>query len=515
MDVYSLRDIEANGGESFWQLGALNTPSAEIYLYGGELYQIFEDGKRVTHYFLLSSKYFIQCRGTSTQALRRCVVNWKRFESIEDSCYGFRLSSSSYTETFYSANPQEFTRWVDHLKSLTVLTQFEQYYALEEQIGVGAFSIVKKATNKVSQKKVAVKLVEKHSKGLLPCLKEIDIMRRMNHEAILKVLAVYDTSEHVAIVLEYAEGGSLLKFINRHIRIDEEQARDFTLKLFNGIVHIHKNSCVHRDIKLDNIVLMRPDDLTSLKIADFGLACDLETEILGKRCGSAGYIAPEIILDRSQSDKVDCFSAGVVLYILLSGTAPFRHSKEINVLKLNAECRIDLNNPYFEHISECAKNFLSKLLLKNSLERPTSREVLTLPWLTKLKQIIKISSSIEITESCITETAEVTSSTMQATLESSDFNIRRIILKGSTHSGSNSPAMAASPMERSEFVRKNKIQVQSASNSPSMAARALETKHNDFHKLPSYLRNDSELQTPQLMRRRYIGIKRVNLQKFE
>mmetsp|Transcript_23502 Transcript_23502/g.41652 ORF Transcript_23502/g.41652 Transcript_23502/m.41652 type:complete len:232 (+) Transcript_23502:933-1628(+) len=119
----------------------------------------------------------------------------------------------------------------------------------------------------------------------------------------------------------------------------------------------------------------------SFKIADFGLACDLEIEALGKRCGSAGFMAPEIIFNRDQSPKVDLFSVGVILHILLSGISPFKGTTEIAVLKANAECKVTLSRTYWQHINDLAKDFVLKLMSKNEVERPGLDEILKHPWL--------------------------------------------------------------------------------------------------------------------------------------
>jgi 5'-AMP-activated protein kinase catalytic alpha subunit len=102
------------------------------------------------------------------------------------------------------------------------------------------------------------------------------------------VLGVFDTPEHVAVVLEYAAGGSLYQFILRHKRVGEALAQTFTVKLLQGIEHCHQHSIVHRDLRLGSILLAAPDYLASVEIRNFKLACDLEVESLKKQCGTPG-----------------------------------------------------------------------------------------------------------------------------------------------------------------------------------------------------------------------------------
>jgi serine/threonine protein kinase len=173
---------------------------------------------------------------------------------------------------------------------------------------------------------------------------------------------------------------------------------------------------VHRDLKLENILLAHQDDLSSIKIADFGLAADLEIEQLGKRCGSAGYIAPEIIQDRPQSDKVDVFSAGVILYMCLSGTAPFGGPDERVMLRSNAACSVDLESAYWAHVSTTGKDLVRRMMMKEPLMRLSSQEALAHIWLTKLQKLPRVPPKIELHESLITESPKVTSRVMKETI---------------------------------------------------------------------------------------------------
>mmetsp|Transcript_16967 Transcript_16967/g.30538 ORF Transcript_16967/g.30538 Transcript_16967/m.30538 type:complete len:310 (+) Transcript_16967:287-1216(+) len=172
------------------------------------------------------------------------------------------------------------------------------------------------------------------------------------------------------------------------------------VKFLKGISICHQNNCVHRDLKLDNVLLAREDDLLSMKIADFGLACDLDKERLQKRCGSAGYIAPEIIAGAEQSPKVDIFSAGVILHILLAGVAPFHVAGELNVLRANAMCKIDLNTVYWAHISTPAKDLVRKMLAKEPINRVDILTAQQHPWLEK-GFLEKMPSIVELIESPI------------------------------------------------------------------------------------------------------------------
>jgi serine/threonine protein kinase len=234
-------------------------------------------------------------------------------------------------------------------------------------------------------------------------------MRRLFHESILQVLKVYDTPDQVAIILEYVNGGTLFEYIMTYKRASEEDTRVLMTKLLGGLEYCHSKLCVHRDLKLENILLAHQDDLSSIKIADFGLAADLEIEQLGKRCGSAGYVAPEILQDWPQSDKVDVFSAGVILYMCLSGTAPFGGPDEKTTLRKNSRCEVDVESEYWAHISSQAKDLVQRMMSRKPLKRLSSHEALTHIWLTRLQKLPPIPPKIELQKSPIARSPKVTS----------------------------------------------------------------------------------------------------------
>eukprot|EP00359_Climacostomum_virens_P007938 CAMPEP_0204913822 /NCGR_PEP_ID=MMETSP1397-20131031/11685_1 /ASSEMBLY_ACC=CAM_ASM_000891 /TAXON_ID=49980 /ORGANISM="Climacostomum Climacostomum virens, Strain Stock W-24" /LENGTH=441 /DNA_ID=CAMNT_0052085153 /DNA_START=36 /DNA_END=1358 /DNA_ORIENTATION=+ len=362
------------------------------------------------YYYLTSASLILISSGSVHCKI--ASINWKRLEPnpcVDAGLKGFKLIGTKEYQVFLTETEEDFADWMLWLSKLCILSNITDSYWIAEQIGTGAFSEVRLGIDKHSGDTVAIKYVSKKSNSYEASLKEVDLMRRLKHDSILKLIAVYDCPFHLAIVTERAQGGTLYQFIRRHKIIDESLAKQFMVKFLKAIKHCHSLKCVHRDLKLDNILLSLPEDILSFKIADFGLSCDLEREVLGKRCGSAGYIAPEIILDRPQTAKVDIFSAGVICHILLSGTAPFNGATENKVLVSNVKCRIDLTLPCWDHISETGKDFVAKLLKKDALIRPSIEEALSHPWLGLRMKIPQSPSGIGIVESPILHSKPVNS----------------------------------------------------------------------------------------------------------
>lgn len=143
----------------------------------------------------------------------------------------------------------------------------------------------------------------------------------MNHENIVKLYEVFETESSIYLVLELLEGGELFQRIPFMKNYDNTDIKTLMKNLLSALSHLHERGIMHRDIKPDNILLETGKNDYDIRIADFGLAAFIDEEILYKRCGTPGFIAPEIISykegDKMYNEKCDIFSAGLIFYILL------------------------------------------------------------------------------------------------------------------------------------------------------------------------------------------------------
>ncbi len=147
-------------------------------------------------------------------------------------------------------------------------------------------------------------------------INEINIMRNMNHPNIIKLYEVYEGEFHIYLVLELLKGGELFDRIIKKGHYSEKDASIVIRKLLWALEYLHQKGIMHRDIKPENLIL-KDDNEYEIKLADFGLAeYEDKKELLFKRCGTPGYVAPEVLEDKKYDTKVDIFSAGVILYIL-------------------------------------------------------------------------------------------------------------------------------------------------------------------------------------------------------
>ncbi|NXO74893.1 NUAK2 kinase, partial [Sitta europaea] len=173
---------------------------------------------------------------------------------------------------------------------------------------------------------VAIKSIRKDKikdeQDLVHIRREIEIMSSLNHPHIIAVHEVFENSGKIVIVMEYASRGDLYDYISERQRLSEQEARHFFRQVVSAVYYCHKNGIVHRDLKLENILL---DAGGNIKIADFGLSNVFQQDkLLQTYCGSPLYASPEIINGRPyKGPEVDSWSLGVLLYILVHGTMPF------------------------------------------------------------------------------------------------------------------------------------------------------------------------------------------------
>ncbi|EAY20221.1 CAMK family protein kinase [Trichomonas vaginalis G3] len=199
-------------------------------------------------------------------------------------------------------------------------------YIVIRTLGEGITGKVKLAVNKETNENVAIKIIPKSSFEKRADLqekvhRECALMRLTDHPNILKLLAYYESARHIYIVLEYAKQGELFDYLISRRVLPEDQALDFFRQIILAIEYLHSFGICHRDLKPENILL---DEYTRVKIADFGFARWVRSNIAETSCGSPHYAAPEVINGHPYDGrKADIWSCGIILFALLAGYLPF------------------------------------------------------------------------------------------------------------------------------------------------------------------------------------------------
>jgi calcium/calmodulin-dependent protein kinase I len=315
--------------------------------------------------------------------------------------------------------------------------RFEVNYAVAEKIGEGAFASVYRAVHLATGEAVAVKIAPKDRLGKAEARRLVDevaCQAVLKHDHIVRLLALYEDAKAFYIVTELCTGGELFDRIVQW-QFSEKEVRDIVRTLAEALVHIHSKGIVHRDLKPENILLSVPPDppaqanrlrhsngsmaaapaeksknggrsgaspdnsglgdipLTPsgtpppprappiLKLADLGFAKRVPPDGLSTSCGTPSYVAPDVLLGKRYGTEVDCWSLGVCTYILLCGYAPFAAAQQADLFRAIVAGRFYFDSPYWDKISDEAKDLVKKLLVVDPTRRCSAADVLTHPWL--------------------------------------------------------------------------------------------------------------------------------------
>ncbi|CAG9321515.1 unnamed protein product [Blepharisma stoltei] len=379
--------------QSFWVSTQIKTPK-EItpILHTGMLYErkspIISKEKLC---FLTDSALF----AAKSSGLKAINLAWRIVEPFTEESqnsikYGFRILKNSSFKYFYVDSSQDLNIWIKHLSKISIMTGVESDYNIKKQIGKGTFSTVWLAqdlydnNNKYAIKSIPKALLTRPS--TIEALKsEIFTLKTLDHPNVIKLHKIYESNTHVHLVLDYVEGGDLLKRLLEKGPLSEKKASKFAVKLLKLLNYLAQHQIVHRDIKLENILLVSDKKETDFKLTDFGLAC-ISNEELTDNCGSPGYVAPEILRKIPYGLKVDIFSVGVVLFMMLSARAPFSGKSPKDIIAKNKECLLSFHNKCWLQISKEAINTILALTNSNPNLRPNAKSALALAWFSSFKK---------------------------------------------------------------------------------------------------------------------------------
>ncbi|CAI5756655.1 unnamed protein product [Candida verbasci] len=348
------------------------------------------------------------------------------------------LASTTTTTTTTTTNSTNATRTSFSIETTSLndlYPDLPSHYQLQCLLGEGAFSTVYKAIDiKNNNLPIAIKIIDKsnlNSKQYQNIINEINIMKKIRHKNLLKLISSIQTTNHTFLILEYCNGGEIFNKIIEYTYFSEDLSRHIFSQLLSAISSLHASNIVHRDIKPENLLfkkipymkrskqefkasLRKSDDATKLdegefklgagggtigiiKLADFGLAKQLKGQFstpLKTPCGTAGYTAPEVITcntsyKKSQNyyDKsVDVWSLGCFLYTMLCGFPPF-YDEDSDVLTmkiLNGD--FVFLKPWWDEISDDVKDLITKMLEVNPEKRITIDEIYQHKWIKKGNQ---------------------------------------------------------------------------------------------------------------------------------
>ena len=247
---------------------------------------------------------------------------------------------------------------------------------------LGAFGIVKKCERKRDKAAFAIKVIlYKDAKLLNDIKREVEMMRKLNHEHLVTLYEAYESGGSYGMVMDYIAGGELFERIIEKEYLEEKEAVQYLRQLINGLQHMHSKNIVHLDIKPENILCV---DATSnrIKLIDFGLARELKPgETTRCALGTPDFVAPEAISFNDIKFQTDMWSTGVLTYVLLSGLMPFGGDTDNETLCNISNVDWEFDEDSFEEISSDARDFIEKLLTLHPEDRLSSTDAMGHPWM--------------------------------------------------------------------------------------------------------------------------------------
>jgi calcium/calmodulin-dependent protein kinase I len=337
-------------------------------------------------------------------------LKWKLIktfvETTPEKSYGFTISLHDQDVSFYVSSEASLLNWKCHLSKISISSGCNNDYVTIKEIASSKGCSVFLVQDIDTRQEFAMKKILKSeivTENKLECLvNEIKIMRILDHPNIIKLHKVYESKNYVKLILDYCPHGNLLKRLLKRQHLSEDVTKSLARNLLETLAYIHSLGIIHRDIKLENILMASDCDDSVIKIADFGLSCFV-TQTHDWKSGSPGYVAPEILCDKKYNQKVDVFSTGVVIYALLSGSLPFTGRNADEILTKNFKCKINFEAPIWNKISFAATSFLSSLLTPNQNARPLVIHSIEHHWLkpsSYVEKVLKLKSNTKFEKNC-------------------------------------------------------------------------------------------------------------------
>jgi len=263
-------------------------------------------------------------------------------------------------------------------------TDVKSVYDMKNILGTGAFSKVRLAEHKETKHLVAIKCIPKKLiKGKEQSINnEISVLRSLRHPNIVELREIYNNSSHLYLVMEFVSGGELFDRIVEKGSYTELDASKLIAQVLDAVQYLHSKDIVHRDLKPENLLYHNPSEDSKIMISDFGLSKIAgEGSTMKTACGTPGYVAPEVLKQRPYTKAVDVWSIGVIAYILLCGYPPFYEENDQKLFEQILKADYEFDSPYWDDISQAAKNFISQLMHISPEKRYTCKEALNDPWI--------------------------------------------------------------------------------------------------------------------------------------
>ncbi|KAG5275255.1 hypothetical protein AALO_G00145360 [Alosa alosa] len=244
----------------------------------------------------------------------------------------------------------------------------KEMYDFKDVLGTGAFSEVVLAEEKRTQKLVAIKCIPRKAlEGKENSIEnEIAVLHKIKHANIVSLEDIFENKSHLYLVMQLVSGGELFDRIVEKGFYTEKDASKLIQQILDAVKYLHDMGIVHRDLKPENLLYYSMDEDSKIMISDFGLSkIEGSGSVMSTACGTPGYVAPEVLAQKPYSKAVDCWS------IVLCGYPPFYDENDAKLFEQILKAEYEFDSPYWDDISDSAKDFIVHLMEKDPRLRYT------------------------------------------------------------------------------------------------------------------------------------------------
>ncbi|XP_033225010.1 calcium/calmodulin-dependent protein kinase type II alpha chain isoform X11 [Belonocnema kinseyi] len=274
-------------------------------------------------------------------------------------------------------------------------TRFSDNYDLKEELGKGAFSVVRRCVQKSSGLEFAAKIINTKklsSRDFQKLEREARICRKLQHPNIVRLHDSIQEENFHYLVFDLVTGGELFEDIVAREFYSEADASHCIQQILESVHHCHHNGVVHRDLKPENLLLASKAKGAAVKLADFGLAIEVQGDAQAWYgfAGTPGYLSPEVLKKEPYGKPVDIWACGVILYILLVGYPPFWDEDQHRLYAQIKSGSYDYPTPEWDTVTPEAKNLINQMLTVNPSKRITASEALKHPWICQRERVASV-----------------------------------------------------------------------------------------------------------------------------
>ncbi|CAI2351083.1 unnamed protein product [Caenorhabditis sp. 36 PRJEB53466] len=274
---------------------------------------------------------------------------------------------------------------------MNACTKFSDNYDVKEELGKGAFSVVRRCVHKTTGLEFAAKIINTKklsARDFQKLEREARICRKLQHPNIVRLHdSIQEESFHY-LVFDLVTGGELFEDIVAREFYSEADASHCIQQILESIAYCHANGIVHRDLKPENLLLASKAKGAAVKLADFGLAIEVnDSEAWHGFAGTPGYLSPEVLKKDPYSKPVDIWACGVILYILLVGYPPFWDEDQHRLYAQIKAGAYDYPSPEWDTVTPEAKSLIDSMLTVNPKKRITADQALKVPWICNRERV--------------------------------------------------------------------------------------------------------------------------------